>query len=118
LIGENLDEKRQHALLDEFFSGVKDGKIVVLEGSAVNGDKAEVTSALPLTQMNRRPSGINCFLPWRKMQRWSSKSTHRFWAVWSFEWETRSWMDRSRGSFKTCGSRCGNTELSRGFQRR
>ncbi|HBF40251.1 MAG TPA: hypothetical protein DDW19_00265 [Anaerolineaceae bacterium] len=50
LIGENLDEKRQHALLDEFFSGVKDGKIVVLEGSAVNGDKAEVTSALPLTQ--------------------------------------------------------------------
>ncbi len=30
LIGETLDEKRQHALLDEFFSGVKSGKVVIL----------------------------------------------------------------------------------------
>jgi len=49
LIGENLDEKRQHQLLDEFFSGVKNGKVVVLEGSQIVGEKAEVTSALPLT---------------------------------------------------------------------
>jgi F-type H+-transporting ATPase subunit b len=34
-------------LLDEFFSGVKSGKVVVVEGS-FKGD-AEVTSALPLT---------------------------------------------------------------------
>ena len=31
LIGEALDEKRQRALIDEFFSGVKAGKVVVLE---------------------------------------------------------------------------------------
>ena len=49
LIGENLDEKRQHALLNEFFSGVKDGKIVVLEGASLSGARAEVTSALPLS---------------------------------------------------------------------
>jgi F-type H+-transporting ATPase subunit b len=49
LIGEALDEKRQHALLDEFFSGVKAGKVVVLEGEALAGASAEVTSALPLT---------------------------------------------------------------------
>ncbi len=49
LIGEALDEKRQHALLDEFFSGVKDGKVVVLEGIGTSGASAEVTSALPLT---------------------------------------------------------------------
>ena len=49
LIGENLDEKRQHQLLDEFFSGVKNGKVVVLEGTPVAGSKAEVTSALPLS---------------------------------------------------------------------
>ncbi len=49
LIGESLDEKRQHALLAEFFSGVKSGKLVVLEGETVLGESAEITSALPLT---------------------------------------------------------------------
>ena len=33
LVGEALDEKKQHALIDEFFSGVKSGKVVVLDGS-------------------------------------------------------------------------------------
>ena len=49
LIGETLDEKRQHALLVEFFSGVKAGKVVVLEGQTLVGASAEVISALPLT---------------------------------------------------------------------
>jgi F-type H+-transporting ATPase subunit b len=49
LVGEALDEKRQHALLDEFFSGVKSGKVVVLDDSTFKGASAEVTSALPLT---------------------------------------------------------------------
>lgn len=49
LIGESLDEKRQHVLLDEFFSGVRSGKVVVLENKAVTGAAAEITSALPLT---------------------------------------------------------------------
>ncbi len=49
LIGEALDEKRQHALLDEFFSGVKSGKVVVLDDAGFKGESAEVTSALPLT---------------------------------------------------------------------
>ena len=48
LVGEALDEKKQRALLDEFFSGVKSGKVVVVDGS-FSGDAAEVTSALPLT---------------------------------------------------------------------
>ena len=50
LVGEALDEKRQHALIDEFFSGVRSGKVVVLEGADFKGDSAEVTSALPLTK--------------------------------------------------------------------
>lgn len=49
LIGESLDEKRQRRLVEEFFSGVKDGKVVVLEGQGAAGGNAEVTSALPLT---------------------------------------------------------------------
>jgi F-type H+-transporting ATPase subunit b len=49
LVGEALDEKRQHALINEFFSGVKSGKVVVLEGAEIAGAAAEVTSALPLT---------------------------------------------------------------------
>jgi F-type H+-transporting ATPase subunit b len=50
LIGEAMDTKSQHALLDEFFSGVKSGKLVVLEGADMTGDSAEVTSALPLSK--------------------------------------------------------------------
>lgn len=53
LIGESLDEKRQHALLDEFFSGVRSGKVVVLENKAVTGAAAEITSALPLTSQEQ-----------------------------------------------------------------
>ena len=49
LVGETLDEKRQRALLAEFFSGVKSGKVVVLEGAELAGAAAEITSALPLT---------------------------------------------------------------------
>lgn len=48
LVGEALDEKKQRALLGEFFSGVKDGKVVVVDDS-FKGESAEVTSALPLT---------------------------------------------------------------------
>jgi F-type H+-transporting ATPase subunit b len=49
LVGDALDEKRQHALIDEFFSGVKSGNVQVLEDANFKGDSAEVTSALPLT---------------------------------------------------------------------
>ncbi|MGH2605077.1 MAG: F0F1 ATP synthase subunit delta, partial [Anaerolineales bacterium] len=48
LIGENLDEKRQRVLVDEFFSGLKGGKVVLLQGEKIKGERAEVTSALPL----------------------------------------------------------------------
>jgi len=48
LVGESLDEKKQRSLLDEFFSGVKSGKLVVLEGENFQGESAQVTSALPL----------------------------------------------------------------------
>ena len=50
LVGETLDENRQHALIDEFFSGVKAGKVVVLSGTELSGSSAEITSALPLTE--------------------------------------------------------------------
>jgi len=48
LVGESLDDKRQHALIDEFFSDVKSGKVVVLDDASFRGESAEVTSALPL----------------------------------------------------------------------
>src|ERR1044071_3056664 len=50
LVGESLDEKRQRALLDEFFSGVKSGKLIVLDGENFQGESAHVTSALPLSK--------------------------------------------------------------------
>ena len=53
LVGEALDDKRQHALLDEFFSGVKSGSVVVLDDANFKGEAAEVTSALPLTDQEQ-----------------------------------------------------------------
>jgi F-type H+-transporting ATPase subunit b len=50
IISESLDEKRQHALLEEFFTGIRNGKVAFLEGASLNGGaSAEITSALPLT---------------------------------------------------------------------
>ncbi len=48
LVSESLDEKRQHALIDEFFSGVRSGKVTILEGADFRSESAEVVSALPL----------------------------------------------------------------------
>ncbi len=53
LVGEALDENRQRALLDEFFSGAKSGKVVVLDDASFKGESAEVTSALPLTDQEQ-----------------------------------------------------------------
>ncbi len=50
LVGQAMDETRQRALIDEFFSGVKSGKVVMMEsGAKMTGESAVVTSALPLT---------------------------------------------------------------------
>jgi len=49
LVGEALDEKRQHELVAEFFSGIKEGRITLLEGREFDEGNAEVMSALPLT---------------------------------------------------------------------
>jgi F-type H+-transporting ATPase subunit b len=54
IIGVSLDEKHHRALVDEFFSGVKAGKVVVLEGVDLEGTEAEVTSALPLTEAEKK----------------------------------------------------------------
>jgi F-type H+-transporting ATPase subunit b len=50
LVGDALDEKRQRNLLNDFFSGVRDGKVVLLEEADISGASAEITSALPLTE--------------------------------------------------------------------
>jgi F-type H+-transporting ATPase subunit b len=48
LVGESLDEKRQHQLIDDFFSRVPAGV------SELRGETAEVTSALPLTDAEKQ----------------------------------------------------------------
>lgn len=53
LIGESLTQERQRALLQEFFSGVKSGKVAILEGDDGKGASAEITSALPLTSQEQ-----------------------------------------------------------------
>lgn len=53
LLGAALDEERQKVLVDEFFSSVKAGKVVVLEGEKFEGKSAVITSALPLTEKEK-----------------------------------------------------------------
>lgn len=54
LVGTELtDTERQHSLIEEFFSGVKTGKVTVLETSNITGASAEITSAVPLTDAEK-----------------------------------------------------------------
>lgn len=54
LIGASLDERRQMELVNEFFSGVKAGKVSVADKAGVLiGEKAVVTSALPLSEADQ-----------------------------------------------------------------
>ncbi|HMT21410.1 MAG TPA: F0F1 ATP synthase subunit B [Promineifilum sp.] len=48
LVGESLDEKRQHQLINDFFSRVPAGV------TELKGEAAEVTSALPLTDVEKQ----------------------------------------------------------------
>lgn len=48
LVGDSLDEKRQHELINDFFSRVPAGV------SELKGEAAEVTSALPLTDAEKQ----------------------------------------------------------------
>jgi F-type H+-transporting ATPase subunit b len=51
VVGETLDEQRQRALVESFFSGVRDGRVEVLpEKMERAGGPVTVTSALPLTE--------------------------------------------------------------------
>jgi F-type H+-transporting ATPase subunit b len=52
VVGASMDEQRQRALIDEFFSGVKGGR-VALEAGSMDGQTVEVTSALPLTDAEK-----------------------------------------------------------------
>ena len=51
IVQESLDEARQRALLQEFFAGIRDKKIVVLDelGDVAGADRVEVVTAVPLT---------------------------------------------------------------------
>ena len=54
LIAENLDERRQRELVNQFFSGLCDGRVTILENNGAHGaQSAEVTSALPLTEQEQ-----------------------------------------------------------------
>ncbi|MCX7682040.1 MAG: F0F1 ATP synthase subunit B [Anaerolineae bacterium] len=54
IVGETLDERRQQALVEAFFSGVREGRVEVLPEGALAGMPASaavtVTSAIPLTE--------------------------------------------------------------------
>jgi F-type H+-transporting ATPase subunit b len=59
LIGEALDEQRQRSLIDEFFSGIQAGRVVVLDEEELEWAKrlgavtALVTTALPLSAIEQ-----------------------------------------------------------------
>jgi F-type H+-transporting ATPase subunit b len=54
LVGAALtDQNRQHQLIQEFFSGMQDGRIQALEGVELQGAAAEITSAVLLTDAEK-----------------------------------------------------------------
>ncbi len=55
ILEESLDEQRQRALVDSFFSGVREGRVEVLQGKMEGVEQAavNVTSAIPLTDAEK-----------------------------------------------------------------
>lgn len=50
LVGTELTEvDRQHAIIEEFFSGIRAGSVPALESGSLTGASAEITSAVTLT---------------------------------------------------------------------
>ncbi|MBN1267847.1 MAG: F0F1 ATP synthase subunit B [Anaerolineales bacterium] len=54
LISSSMDEERQRALVVSFFSGLKDRKIVLLEGDIAAAGDVHITSALPLSEEEQK----------------------------------------------------------------
>ncbi len=50
VIGEKLDEERQRALVDSFFSGIRDGRVEIMEDVEPAEAPVTVTSAITLTE--------------------------------------------------------------------
>jgi len=61
LIGEALDEERQRRLVDEFFTGISAGRVQIIDEAelAVGERKAQVTSALPLSEEEKATLASN-----------------------------------------------------------
>ncbi len=53
LIGDVLDEQRQRALVESFFSGVREGRVTILPAAEQLAGLVTVTSAIPLTEAER-----------------------------------------------------------------
>ncbi len=60
LVGEALDEKKQRSLLDEFFSGVKSGKLIVLDGENFQGEFCSSDQRFAPQQGGRRIGQAGC----------------------------------------------------------
>ncbi len=54
VVGETLDEQRQRALVESFFSGVREGRVEVLPEELDVEGPVTVTSALPLTEQEEK----------------------------------------------------------------
>lgn len=61
IIGEALDEERQRRLVDEFFTGISAGRVQIIDEAelAVGESKAQVTSALPLSEEEKATLASN-----------------------------------------------------------
>ena len=82
LIRESLDEKRQRALIAEFFSGIRGGKVTLLEGEKIAGASAQVTSALPLTSDEQQTSARRSRAGSARVPQSPSRSIRVSWEAW------------------------------------
>lgn len=54
VIGESMDKGKQQKLISEFFTGISSGKIEALATAAIEGEAAEVQTALPLADEDQK----------------------------------------------------------------
>ena len=93
LIGASMDEKRQRSLVNEFFSGVRDGKIVLLEpGAKWKALRPRSLRRCRWRWMSRSPS-VPIWLG-AEPPMWTSRSIPGFWVAWWCAWAIAWWTLR------------------------
>ena len=105
LLADNLDERRQQVLVNEFFSGVRSGSVTILDAADLDGDNSSLRKSPALFRLpmkSRTLSGEIFLTKWVGRRPLVSASIRLFSAGWWSGWATGWWMVLCPASSRIC----------------